>query len=87
MFGNERFGVSEEVLAMADGVFWIPMRGFTQSFNISAAAAACVTQAIGWRLKHQGPGGDLSEEETTALKHRFHFLSVKQRGKLYGARQ
>ncbi len=86
VLGNERFGVSEEVLRHADGTFWIPMRGFSQSFNISAAASACVTQAIAWRLKHLGPAGDLSEPEKAELTSRFSFLSVNQRGRLYGRR-
>ena len=40
VFGNERFGVSEEVKQLADGLFWIPMTGFTQSFNISVSVAS-----------------------------------------------
>ena len=79
VLGNERFGVSEEVLTHSDGTFWIPMRGFSQSMNISAAASACVTRAIAWRLEHLGPEGDLSEAERTALTEQFSFLSVKQR--------
>ena len=83
VLGNERFGVSEEVLAHSDGTFWIPMRGFSQSMNISAAASACVTRAISWRMEHLGPDGDLSAEERTALTEQFSFLSVKQRGRVY----
>lgn len=85
VFGNERFGVSEETLALADGVFWIPMRGFTQSLNISAAVSASVTQAISWRLRQRGPEGDLSPEEVQPLRERFRFLSVKQRKRIYPA--
>ena len=84
VFGNERFGVSKEVLEAADGIFWIPMRGFTQSFNISAAVSASVTQAIAWRLRHLGPGGDLAEHEASALRQKFRRLSVKQRKRIYG---
>lgn len=84
VFGNERFGVSKEVLDLADGIFWIPMRGFTQSFNISAAVSASVTQAIAWRLSHLGPGGDLAEDEASALRQKFRRLSVKQRKRIYG---
>ena len=83
VLGNERFGVSEEVLAQSDGTFWIPMRGFSQSMNISAAASACVTRAISWRMEHLGPDGDLSPEERTALTEQFSYLSVKQRGRVY----
>jgi tRNA (guanosine-2'-O-)-methyltransferase len=83
VFGNERFGVTPEVLANVDGTFWIPMRGFTQSLNISAAASACVTRAVSWRLEHLGVQGDLPEPERAALRDQFSFLSVKQRGRVY----
>lgn len=83
VLGNERFGVSDEVLEHADGTFWIPMRGFSQSMNISAAASACITQAVAWRARHLGPQGDLSAEEKATLAEQFSFLSVRQRGKLY----
>ena len=83
VFGNERFGVSPEVLALADGVFWIPMFGFTQSFNISAAASACISRAVAWRLEKLGRVGDLTPDETLELRERFHQLSVKQHRRLY----
>jgi len=84
VFGNERFGVSEEVLSQADGFFWLPMLGFTQSLNISAAASASITRAVAWRMEHLGRHGDLSADETRALRDHFKLLSVKQRGRLYG---
>ncbi len=84
VFGNERFGISKASLALCDGTFWLPMRGFTQSLNISAAVAACVTQAVGWRLRNLGQSGDLSHTEKTELRQRFQLLSVKQRRRLYG---
>lgn len=83
VFGNERFGVSDEALAKCDGIFWIPMRGFTRSMNVSAAASACITRAVGWRIEHLGANGDLSPEETSALREQFQLRSVKQRGRLY----
>jgi tRNA (guanosine-2'-O-)-methyltransferase len=83
VFGNERFGVSDEVLALADGVFWIPMFGFTQSFNISAAASACISRAVAWRLERMGKIGDLTADETTELREKFFKLSVKQRKRIY----
>jgi tRNA (guanosine-2'-O-)-methyltransferase len=84
VFGNERYGVTQEVLDGAEGIFWIPMRGFTQSFNISAAVSASVTQAIAWRIRHQGEQGDLTTEEMSELSQKFRFLSVKQRKRIYG---
>jgi len=83
VFGNERQGVSEEVLAGADGTFWIPMRGFSQSLNISAAASACITRAISWREEHLGNVGDLTAEEAQVLKDRFYMLAVKQRRRIF----
>ena len=87
VFGNERFGVSQEVLDGADQVFWLPMVGFTRSLNISAAASATITRAVAWRKERLGLGGDLSPEELEALRARFHKLSLKQRGRLYGAKR
>lgn len=84
VFGNERYGVSDDVLAGADGIFWIPMRGFSQSLNISAAVSATLTRAVGWRTEHLGEDGDLSPTERTALSEKFQRLSVKQRKKIYG---
>lgn len=83
VFGNERTGVTAETLTAADGLFWIPMRGFTQSFNISVAVAASVTRAISWRMEHGRAAGDLSPVETEALTQRFFRLSVKQRRRIY----
>lgn len=83
VFGNERYGVSQEVLDGVDGVFWIPMVGFTQSLNISAATSAAITRAVAWRMEHLGKSGDLAPAALEVLRERFLRLSVKQRGKLY----
>ena len=34
VFGNERRGVSQVLSEAADGAFYLPMSGFTQSFNV-----------------------------------------------------
>lgn len=39
VLGNEKDGVSKEMLGLVDGTFRVPMLGFSQSFNISVAAA------------------------------------------------
>lgn len=39
VFGNEHAGVSEEIVALADETFHIPMMGFVESLNLSVAAA------------------------------------------------
>ena len=83
VFGNERSGVSEGALAGADRTFWIPMRGFTRSLNVSAAVAMTLGRATARRAEHSGGAGDLSPEEGDALRARFHALSVKQRGRIW----
>ncbi|WIG95452.1 RNA methyltransferase [Myxococcus sp. SDU36] len=83
VFGNERRGVSEDVLAGVDGTFWVPMKGFSQSLNISAAASACISRAIAWRDEHLGQSGDLSPEDAQALRERFYVLAIKQRKRLF----
>lgn len=45
VLGNEKDGVSQTALDMSDGNVLIPMVGFTQSFNISVAAALCFQEA------------------------------------------
>jgi len=83
VFGNERTGVSEEALSGADGTFWIPMRGFTRSLNVSAAVAATLGQAMAWRAENGSDEAGLLEEEAAALRQRFHALSVKQRKRIW----
>jgi tRNA (guanosine-2'-O-)-methyltransferase len=82
VFGNEHRGVSAEALALADARYAIPMRGFTQSFNVSVAAALSLFHAVGRREAERGRHGDLAPEEAAALKERFYRLSVKQRARI-----
>lgn len=83
VFGNETEGCSEEAVRLGDGLFSLPMRGFTQSFNVSVAVAACVTQAVRWRSEHLGEEGDLTSAEAEELVARFQKLSVKQRRRIW----
>jgi tRNA (guanosine-2'-O-)-methyltransferase len=46
VFGNEHSGVSEEIIAMADGNFIIPQVGIIRSLNISVACAVCLYEAF-----------------------------------------
>lgn len=45
VFGNEHSGVSEEMVAMADGNFLIPQVGIIKSLNVSVACAVCIYEA------------------------------------------
>jgi tRNA (guanosine-2'-O-)-methyltransferase len=61
VLGNEKDGVSPEMKAMVDGTFRIPMLGFSQSFNISVAAALIFYRA---HLEHRSLGAKAKLSET-----------------------
>jgi tRNA (guanosine-2'-O-)-methyltransferase len=77
VLGNEQHGVSERMRALADTSCIIPMVGFTQSFNISVAAAVSLYHAYLDRLRRQGFHGDLAPDAVDALRARYYQLSVK----------
>lgn len=62
IFGTERTGVSDDVLENSDYHIKIPMYGFTESFNISVAAAICM-HMFRERLATSDVKWQLSEEE------------------------
>ena len=78
VFGNEREGISEEMLAAADGRVMIPMTGFSQSFNISVAAALTLDRVRRQRLEAMGAHGDLSEGQRRVLTAVYYMRSVEQ---------
>jgi len=45
VFGNEQYGVSDEINALSDGSFVIPQVGMIQSLNISVACAVTLYEA------------------------------------------
>lgn len=63
ILGNEKDGVSPEMLKHVDGRVIIPMQGFTQSFNISVAASIVFYHAWRERTKLPNGGADLTESE------------------------
>lgn len=66
VFGSEHDGVSPEARALADGVVMVPMRGLTESLNVSVASA-CVLQRVAERRRDRVGGGDLEVERQTAF--------------------
>ncbi len=44
VFGNEKDGISEKMVKHSDFLFWIPMYGFSESLNISVAAAITISR-------------------------------------------
>ncbi len=71
VFGNEAEGISEAMLACADGTFRIPMYGFVESFNISVAAGISIATL------RAGGGGDLSARDLKVLRARYYLRSVR----------
>ncbi len=71
VFGNEHKGVSPELRMLCDGTFRIPIFGFAQSINISAAAA--ISLAV---LRCDGDG-DLTPKEADVLRARFYLRAVR----------
>jgi tRNA (guanosine-2'-O-)-methyltransferase len=71
VFGNEHRGTSPEMVALANGTFSIPMRGFVESLNVSVAAAITIHTLAGSRR------APISPERRRELLARFLMNSVK----------
>jgi tRNA (guanosine-2'-O-)-methyltransferase len=82
VFGNEKDGISPEMIAAADHTVIIPMQGFVQSFNISVAAAISLYHIYRERLRLLGAHGDLSESEKWILRAEYSMRSSKNPEKL-----
>lgn len=67
VMGTELTGISTEVETMADQKLIIPMSGFTESLNVSVAAAV-IMQHLVHKLKSSTTAWQLSDEEKLALK-------------------
>jgi tRNA (guanosine-2'-O-)-methyltransferase len=67
VFGTERKGISDEIIAEADAFVKIPMYGFTESFNISVSAALALN-VLRERLEKSEINWKLSLEEQVKLK-------------------
>ena len=68
VLGNEKDGVSKEMIEAADERVIIPMPGFVQSFNISVAGALCLYQIFQNRLQRLGKNEDVTPEQISILK-------------------
>ncbi len=71
VLGNEKSGISKEILDAADERVIIPMPGFVQSFNISVAGALCLYQIFQSRLAKLGHNADVSEEQIQILNAHY----------------
>jgi tRNA (guanosine-2'-O-)-methyltransferase len=72
VFGNETFGVSEDITKLVDGTFIIPQVGIIKSLNISVACAVTLYEAF--RQKQIAGHYDtqrLGEEQLNSLKEEW----------------
>lgn len=69
--GSEHFGVTDSLRRHCQGQIGIPMLGFTQSLNVSVAAAVLISRLAAGRRR------GLEKEDRAKLKARYYAQSVK----------
>lgn len=82
VLGNEKNGVSAEIIEAADERIIIPMTGFVQSFNISVAGALSLYHISQDRLKRRGTNASLTEEEQGILRA-YYYMRTQDSSKQY----
>jgi tRNA (guanosine-2'-O-)-methyltransferase len=82
VFGNEKSGVSPELLALADAAVVLPLTGFVQSYNISVAAAMALHVAD--RARRAAGVGSLSPDERLRLEADFLIRAVRHADQILG---
>ncbi|NNL09870.1 MAG: RNA methyltransferase [Croceitalea sp.] len=75
-FGTEKEGLSQEILNAADGYITIPMNGFTESLNVSVAAAI-ILQDLGRKLRVSSLDWRLTEIEKNEKRMDWTKKSIK----------
>lgn len=81
VFGVEAEGVSETVIQQADGFLKIPMVGFTESLNISVAAAI-ILQDVTTKLRNSNLDWQLSKKEKEILYFEWVKKTIKNVDKI-----
>jgi len=71
VLGNEKEGVSREMIEAADHRIIIPMQGFVQSFNISVAGALGLYHIQQDRFRRLGKFSELNPEQRDILKAHY----------------
>lgn len=76
VFGVEKGGVSKQMIDQADGFIHIPMVGFTESLNVSVAAAIILQQVTN-KLRNSNINWQLTEVEKLGIKDKWMKSSIK----------
>ena len=82
VLGNEHRGASEEAIALADGFLKIPMYGFTESYNVSVAAALIGLPII-QKIRESEVSWGLNEIQKRDLYFEWIWHSIKNPDKVY----
>jgi tRNA (guanosine-2'-O-)-methyltransferase len=77
VFGTELTGISEDMQDMADEFVYLPMFGFTESFNISVCAALCMHE-LSTKIRAQVPDYKLTDAERKEIYLEWLKVSVKK---------
>ena len=77
VMGNELKGTSNYALDHADQKIFIPMHGFTESFNISVSAAICLNTLL-TKLRESTTSWQLSDEEIEILRLQWYRKVVRR---------
>ncbi len=82
LMGQEKQGVSDAALTMADAVINIPNYGFTESYNVSVAAAICL-YTLSNRMRRAGLAIPPSAEAQEQLLYEWMLKTVRAPELLY----
>lgn len=76
VFGTEKTGVSEEIMAEADEFLQIPMCGMVDSLNVSASAAILIYM-LSQRMRLECSDWHLSDQKRTRTLYDWYRFAVK----------
>ncbi len=76
--GNEENGISDKLYGMAEARVFLPMCGFTQSFNVSVATALCL-HSLTERLQQSDISWHLSNAARDELRFEWICKSLRHR--------
>jgi tRNA (guanosine-2'-O-)-methyltransferase len=79
VFGNEHGGLSDEIIAKADGNFIIPQVGIIRSLNISVACAVSIYEALRQRtIAGHYDQKNLPDEQFNTLLNQWGFIGEEE---------
>jgi len=84
VMGNEETGISKEMRSAADATFTLPMSGFAESFNLSAATAITLAHMSAASDESAGTGplrpGDTNPDVSAVLRLQWMLSSLPKKG-------